>query len=130
MEGLKAQDLRIGNYVLYEATYHKITSLTENVCGSVWLKAKEIDPYLHSYKEIQPIPLTSEWLIKFGFEEGVIKLNDSWHYLKLDLKTDCIDNCVFGEKRSSMSILYKIYYVHQLQNLYYALTGKELVMDN
>lgn len=67
----------------------------------------------------EPIPLTEEWLLKFGFEYTKL------YYIKYD--DDLIiyfDGIDFYFKRSSKSLTIK--YVHQLQNLYFALTGEEL----
>ncbi len=67
--------------------------------------------------ELEPIPLTEDWFVKFGFElsnVGVRKdgcdLIDIGFMFHLD---------GYGENR-------EIKYVHQLQNLYFALTQKEL----
>ena len=77
------------------------------------------DEYFFSYFE--PIELTEEWLIKFGHESSFIP--DLYEIGKLSFYIDdgiCwID--VFGDS-------IEIKYVHQLQNLYFALTGKELTI--
>lgn len=84
--------------------------------------------------EVKPIPLTEEWLLKFGFK----KVNDNfitieshhyenkncWIYLiadgfELELNT--------LSERNNLCRTYK--YVHQLQNLYFALTGEELTIS-
>ena len=71
--------------------------------------------------EIQPIPLSHEWLVRAGFE---------WKNHGLRKDNFCIRQ--FGEKLSiflsneSFNFEVKIPYVHQLQNLFFALTGKEL----
>lgn len=71
----------------------------------------------------EPIPLTEEWLIKLGF--GLWQHNIQYKYRKdgfpflLRISKDgcVVDGCEF---------CMKIYHVHQLQNLFFALTGKEL----
>lgn len=83
---------------------------------------------LNNEINIKPIKLTEKWLIDFGFEKldknkyvlsvtnkGVINA-----YLKSDIKIE-IGNC----NGDSFDYL-KVSYVHQLQNLYHSLTGKEL----
>lgn len=70
------------------------------------------------FNEIDPIELTEHWLLKFGFE----KLN--YTYLAKGL-------AVHNHDIVSFYMLYEqnrtyIKYVHQLQNLYFALTGEEL----
>lgn len=67
--------------------------------------------------ECEPIPLTEEWLLKFGFEP----LGSS----RFDFKifTYYLYDGSFYNQSSRLST---IKYVHQLQNLYFALTGEEL----
>jgi hypothetical protein len=101
-------------------------------------------------EDIQPTILTEEWLIKFGF----IKLHHFGNYEFTKLMTDPIegedksplsievihrndDNVYIVRlvlepmtEYEASSINYHnlphIKYIHQLQNLYYALTGEEL----
>lgn len=70
-------------------------------------------------EDLQPIPLTEQWLLKFGFESSRCKF--WWNLGKFLLKNR---NTYFGFIGSE--IIAKIEYVHQLQNLYFALTGEEL----
>ena len=81
----------------------------------------------------KPIPLTEEWLIKFGFEKGYL----NYLVLKEEFYCYCYEKSkglhieVFAhdeedEVIDSEYLTPTINYVHQLQNLYHALTGKEL----
>jgi len=79
-----------------------------------------IEPIEVELKEIDPIPLTEEWLIKFGFKNWGDKY--TW-------STKARGGVIVHKRkrgwvvRKNMPI---IEYVHQLQNIYFALTGKEL----
>lgn len=76
----------------------------------------------HFANESEPIPITPEILEKCGFEKGsiyfyfskfrIVKINDSNNWLILLSDT--------------YHHLCKLKYLHQLQNLYFALTGEEL----
>jgi hypothetical protein len=76
--------------------------------------------------DIDPISLTEEWLLKFGFEKldkthFVIMQNDSFSSpftITLD------DNEIF--KLDFQGFWYQLEFLHQLQNLYFALTNEEL----
>ena len=77
----------------------------------------------------EPIPLTEEWLIKFGFEQLTKKSNGfksgSYSYsgkVSLILNHDGLRTWTNFWQGNEMR------YVHQLQNLYFALTGKELTI--
>ena len=87
------------------------------------------------------IKLNEELLLKFGFvkdESGFyIKINEEWQYIELNDNSDETENLFIGyitseqmEKNVQEPIfLNYINYVHELQNLYYSLTGKELVVS-
>jgi hypothetical protein len=78
----------------------------------------------------KPIPLTEEWLVKFGFEyEGGMGFKSphntsNWHF--------SIRNGFIPSIWVSGTILSDGYkgckYVHQLQNLYFELTQEELII--
>ena len=79
-------------------------------------------------KELEPIPLTEEWLVKFGFEndkKGLILefKNYSYSYLWFNNNSGQLRLVSEGGKFLTHD---NLKYVHQLQNLYFALTGKEL----
>ena len=80
----------------------------------------------------QPILLTEEWLLRFGFE----RTYNSQFRLKYDLPCDFIGFDISKTEEKSMEGFryfghyIKIKYVHQLQNLYFALTGQELIINN
>lgn len=127
---INAKELRLGNIVDYEATFHKITGLASEISSSVWLKGKET--VYHVYDHIKPIPLTEDWLSKFGFAkeyENKYLLNKSvidtysgsfeFNHVVDSIKGRWVYSCIANIK-----------YVHQLQNLYFALTGEELVIKN
>lgn len=119
---LKANELRIGNYLM-ELTSDDIF----NVSAS-WFSMLDVNLLCS-----RPIPLTEEWLIKFGFEKGLISTGnkESSGYTK-DLimmlqfqDSDIWYACPYGYPIGIERTLS----VHQLQNLYFALTGKELVYN-
>ena len=103
------------------------------------------------YCYIEPIPLTAEWLIKLGFNE------QGGDYIVLDKSSDERLGYVDERSWTSVKIKYwefiatgdnhkgylfqwhesefhnyqkerVIRYVHELQNLYFALTGNELTI--
>lgn len=108
---MKASELRIGN-------------LVQDTLGVVEIGLNAQVKFADVYK---PIPLTEEWLYRFGFEstkEGIFKLFK-------DNKTICtVQEWDFGNFEYSQLTVHGIYiyYVHQLQNLYFALTNQELTL--
>jgi hypothetical protein len=110
-----ANELRIGNYVDFKGNLQKDEDQIIKACD---FTAIDFDSSL-----IEPIPLTEEWLIKFGLKKekdrgcGFNYTNNSKRF-----KLIYFDGA-YGLKNSRY---YNIKHVHQLQNLYFALTGEEL----
>jgi hypothetical protein len=114
---MKASELRIANYVLDErGEADTVSGISQEF---VYLGRNPVNK-IH-LTEAKPIPITEEWLYKFGvdkdnntLDKGKISYSLSWKMFYWG--DDVIDH--------------KIEYVHQLQNLYFALTGEELTIKN
>lgn len=129
---MKANELRIGNWVDYEKTTHIITAIDSGNYGrSRWIKQSASEPdYEHTFKEIEPISLTPEILEKAGFH----KHNNAWvmpdfnenNYTK-DYFTIWDYDGTYNLNTTQFPIELKS--LHQLQNLYFALTGEELEIN-
>lgn len=114
---MKANELRVGNWVCNDFTLEDI-----EVYPMMIHRLSKIEGEHH----IKPIPLTEDWLIKFGFKpvKNGVEIKVIEEYVKI--------NSFFNGKPLTLEIdgrrapLRNIKYVHQLQNLYFALTGEEL----
>ncbi len=136
---IKANELRIGNYVNHEQTTHLITCVNIDYSISVWVDTMINQEYLyqHQNNELKPIPLTEEWLLNFGFARHHGDYYNDVFMLKnvIDFETgrlfDAFEIKIYpNEIGSAQSIkgCLEISYVHQLQNLYFALTNEELTI--
>ena len=107
---MKANELRIGNRVSMGNVYTTEVTL-EIIKGAYKFKA---------------IPLTEEWLLKFGVkwidETGYGDIDGNYHFRAKKFKNGRIDIWI----NSILVYRNRIKHVHQLQNLYFALTGEEL----
>jgi hypothetical protein len=120
---MKAEELRIGNWIRYAGQEIELTRQKFKL--SVFTLGLD---ELH-----EPIRLTEEWFVKFGFKP----LNghefsfwlDEWECLSLYAEP-YPKSFAIGLSRGLKDIWStgKIQYVHQLQNLYFALTGTELTI--
>lgn len=118
---IEAKELRLGNIVNKN---YRVVEIDTSGCGLVDNNnPDDIASYIYlCYKNIKPIPLTEEWLLRFGFEKP---LNSSWCVkgeIELDLDKG-IKYFIFGNLKHV-----ELKHVHQLQNLFYALTGEELTI--
>lgn len=120
---IKAAELRIGNRILANCIDEDLPKETIIKGVEVHLIHVELKPHIGIWikpNAIEPIPLTPEWLDRCGFKDG--KLND----FKIGY-----DNEDFVHSQMSVPFdgqLIKVKYLHQLQNLYYALIGEELTI--
>lgn len=136
-ETIKANDLRIGNFVLDRG--NKILTIDRfwgnkiecDIKGMPDKSESGVQVYLHPFTEdidcLIPIPLTEEWLLKLGFEYRKEILFDGWYSKLINYNSIRIFKDENGFFKYYSSITY-IQHVHQLQNLYFALTGEELTI--
>lgn len=127
---IKPTDLRIGNLML-----DKLGDIVE--LYSINKTFFHVDGYKRqvSVKSIKPIPLTEEWLVKFGFnkeyKEGYIGINVNFTDFVLTYPKrmgEFQDYFAFQYETGTLSRFKDIKFVHQLQNIYFALTGEELTI--
>jgi len=126
---MEARELRIGNLVNHIRK------------GIIVVGIMELDFVEKGVLDIDPIPLTEEWLKKFGFEFeykncGVeakisVQINEYW---KTSFSIWSVDGWYYwqytpgGYDAEYNDWPVELQYVHQLQNLFYCLCGKELTI--
>jgi hypothetical protein len=116
---MEAKEIRIGNYVYLTAEPHSPEVLEWDI--------EDYDFYSERLGDIQPIKITEDWLIEFGFS----KHSNDYYLLKnghstLEITLEQGFNYDYADVRENSHYLTEIKYVHQLQNLCYALYNKEL----
>lgn len=125
------RELRIGN--LFDTVNHG-NGITSPNKQPMWIQAIELHSVelchlkdsIHNTRrflkkplnDIIPIPITEEWLVKFAFID--FEKQSFSYYVE--------NNGEIVFKKSGLDILYDypIQYVHQLQNLFFSLSGEEL----
>ena len=148
---MKATELRIGNLVTInnellpetKNEIYKVYGLNAKFdlsfpdsSGVVSLNhTKSIRIYSQFDEFIEPIPLTEEWLLKFGFEKDEyakdFRLGKYWvenRYFDSYEKSMFLFGCYQFNKIYITSNVDVLKYVHELQNLYFAITGEELTI--
>jgi hypothetical protein len=121
---MDARELRIGNCI----KIGNIVTLVEGV--STWDNLIQNSNFAERHiTEFEPIPLTEEWLLKFGFN----KISDSYG-INISISSYILTTVALlysidiFKKTNVYYGLIEIKHVHQLQNLYFALTGEELTI--
>jgi hypothetical protein len=119
MEAISAVEIRVGNYYDHNGDVRQVTPST---IEEVWNAKRQW---------CKPIPLTEEWLLRFGFDnwfgKEYILSNGHFYCVFKFYKNGRIDTYFCGQnERFKNKDTRFIKYVHQLQNLYFALTGEEL----
>lgn len=149
------RDLRIGNYLLYDWKIVHVTFLSMDIddeyeesigfCELGKTTNEKADWNRALCDKLDRIALTAEWLERFGFEfKGFLKVNDYESETQFTLRqneenyTCSVVTSDYGgfvechwRVRVDGDILYmrtKLEFVHQLQNLFYLLTGEELAI--
>lgn len=116
---MKANELRIGNLILYSGKIEPVIKIESDTLVMV------NDLYLD--EELEYIPLTEEWLLKFGFEKDWSESGQITAWYKIGKWRVYFDNGKYFFC-NGLDFLTKIQFVHQLQNLYFALTGEGLTI--
>lgn len=139
---MEAKDIRIGNIVKL-VNWGGINAIVTEIGshnGEPYIRCKDIYNGIYLHHEgmdlVQGVPLSENWFIRFGFQKEVLS-DESGHYYTLELNENkycdlCISN---GDKNGFVEVTlfpyeewFRYRYVHELQNLFAALTGKELEM--
>ena len=126
---MKANELRIGNYVNYYFPPFDIFEENHQIESG-----GDIQVCINYPDAMESIPLTEEWLLKFGFIGKTDSMGDRRYYV------DCYQHEImyifengdfYGGYLNDNMVMNSegvcgIKHVHQLQNLFYALMGEEL----
>jgi hypothetical protein len=123
---MKAEELRLGNLVSNMNPRHNDSILTIESIGD----NHEVNVFYRKYllSELEPIPLNEEWLIKFGFEFHINANCQNFYYAKDAFICIRADEDFEWFRYYNGDFYHELKYVHQLQNLYFALTGEELTL--
>lgn len=112
---MQVTEVRLGNLVAYKNHYQ-----TPEVVAALNKESEKING--HDAKDFSGIPLNEQWLEDFGFERHYNGKNCDYAKYGVGLCYEVDDDSWWysGHPKSCIK------YVHQLQNLFYCLTGQEL----
>ncbi|MDR2009471.1 MAG: hypothetical protein LBQ22_03210 [Bacteroidales bacterium] len=132
---MRPRELRIGNIV--KCTGH--LPIGFNSHKSLFTEIRELRYEsvetavgFYKYSNIVPVELDEEILLKCEFEHEKNDTENSIFYSKSDFvvyKTDEGFGIDFGEKEWDFFRKFRIKYLHELQNIYFDFTGRELYVN-
>lgn len=126
---MKAKNLRIGNLLSFSGEPVAINAGFIYDCDYWNRNPERQDAVL--FENVEPIPLTAEWFEKCGGRTGgeqvlfisMPKIKAELHFEMKPYGNVIVLKSDFGE-----FVPEDIEYVHQLQNLFFAVTGEELTI--
>jgi len=127
---MDASELRIGNWVRHTSNYSHRNRDESSIFDFIFDQSDfygDSECTISIENDITPIPLDDEWMMRFGF----VNQFDEWHLNSVTLESHSYGDDMTGlfyplRDRGLMDMHVK--HVHQLQNLYHALTGEELTL--
>ncbi len=129
---MRSNELRQGNLIYWnipekQGVIHTVVGIRNNKPQTIPISLGE------SIEDYNPIPLTEEWLLKFGFFSKYKSNHTKWNkgWVEIDQASDEDDEGNSIPQKQEFYYAYKteIKFVHQLQNLIFATTGEELFYD-
>lgn len=124
---MKANELRINNYVypFDDINYVDCKILFRD---SILVSAKDLDDTSNLY----PIPLTDEWILRFEEfnetdKEGTPCFFNGDNIMLFDRK-GYFDAYLHSEYNGNVFFATRLFYVHQLQNLYHSIEKQDLTI--
>lgn len=119
---IQINELRIGNYVYYNNEHKEVGVITKIITEIIpqvdYVGINHRNEIHYQSKHINAIPLNVTWLKNFGYK----KENNDFYNLGHIVWNYDYNHLVCNKNGITLK------YVHQLQNLYFALTGKELTL--
>ncbi len=125
---MQATELRLNNLLIYGDEIVPVMGM-ENSNNNLLVKIDSDTAIDH--RNLKPIALTAEWLQRLGFKEAY----RSSSRIRFDLPNYCRYDFDLDSNKILQGFLYfgnyiKCNYLHQLQNIYFTLTGEELKIDH
>jgi len=127
---METNEFRIGNYVfLHKNSIGKVTAIEQHLIliNQYYVKINDTNDIYYQANQIKPIPLNEELLLKCGF----VKLGDLdfFYILEYEMNFKISSDLKMIAWYNLQLHNVKIEYLHQLQNLYFALTNNELNIE-
>ena len=125
-----SNELRLGNRVLVNGNIQKVSQITDTTIFTIDADERNApESSEHSPEQLQPVPMTNDVLKQCGFvfhdyfKFWQLKTTGIRSEMDIDRDYDVID---FMRR----PIVKNLASLHQLQNVYFMLKGKEMILFN
>lgn len=125
---IAANELRIGNWVSGNFP-NMIVQQINKYSVECYMPESESDDFCFELEELHPIPLTPEILEKAGFDKDMRMdkyFGEDIFWMELYYVNGSLYFGSWIDSGFNKLSMKPIQYIHQLQNLYWCLTGEEL----
>jgi len=123
---IEAKEVRIGNYINYFGKQRTVIKIAKENSQFYIGCSDSVNNLINTYNvqdSYDSIPLTEQWLLKFGFVKDIIA-DDIWFIHENGDMMICGDRMYLSNNEFSV----KEMPVHRLQNLYYFFHNEELTI--
>lgn len=123
---MKATELRIGNAVILLGKVSKVDELTRDALEEIEIVVESGFGLHYGNSDISPVKINKTNLKKLGFNKdrfGNMSIG-IWCLYQMDEKGWWFN--IRDKRDNSLTGFARIKFIHQLQNLYFSVTGKEL----
>lgn len=126
---LSTHDLRIGNWITDGNIHFQVTDLGEAGAINITYSEGGGHNWVFSEEDCYGIPLSADLLMELGFKESAEGQGMELEFNPAEwLVINNLGVHLSGDDKAYFTIDCK--YIHQLQNLFHSLTGKELTYTN
>ena len=131
---MKQNEIRVDNWLIDPRPFNKDTKKFFKITDNGYFKVKARD--IEVAEIFEPIPLTEEILLKCGFSYRNCPPCGQDQWANMGIWSLILPSGTYLTLRGGIKDIKVIYphgtailYLHHLQNLYFALTGKELEIN-
>lgn len=120
---IQSKELRIGNLLQFGEQICKVYHIEQDY---FYVMLEDETSLKNTFAEIEPIPITEEKLLEFGFEyitSGIFKINE---FMVVKWNNELCEYRSYYANRIPKEIVY-LKFIHELQNLFFSLTKQELI---
>lgn len=121
---IDSRELRLGNFVWIHGAVDDVAQLVRNTHSGY----QEVNnyPYGEKFNVLHPIPLDEHWLLSFGFTKANEQYFDFYSPSRGKHRMGIKDFKWMPNNHMTIDLKY----VHQLQNLFFAVYGEELELKS